>query len=770
MWLNTLKIYLDNLYKNNSNLNDFKKLNSDYNRVCYCINKLNQPTESDIEKLCKYYKINNEKCKKNANLSDNYRNIGNKYYKNKQFKQAFNNYLLALQYAPSKSDQLLYAYSNRSALFYELKLYNCCLADLNRIKEIYKIDLEKKLLYREANCYLHLKQRLNLKQVLQLIESKNLADAKEDTDGLIGKYKQFISSNEDGIVETPENEIEKDKLLHKSHSKYTSMSDLLDVKYSSTEGRYCVIDNVKFKNKQKIDIGEVLFHEKPYCSILLPEYQHNYCDYCYKELVLTQNDYKYLNIETCDECVNVFYCSIKCKFNAFNYHMYECSILNLLFDMGIAHLAYRILTTTNLNVLLEYKNRAKQLNDSNSLAELERYFNTPNENTYNSLNYESVFQLVTNSAQTHVDDLYQYTLTSILLSKFYLKLNGNQNNNDRELLIHFSTLLVRHIQQTICNAHAITKLENTSDEVKANTYDIEQLRYATAIYPTVSLMNHSCDPNVICSFKMNTNEIIIKLTKTIEMKNLSDNQEIHIWNCYGPHYLKMTNSNERKQILKEQYHFDCKCQYCCFKDNDDGNFEINENNFSYFGFKCMNCSEPLLEKKCQTCNYSLDINDYICMVKKIRLLFNKSDLNELKNCFELYEKLFMKVDAYLKSEIYVKNFVYLINYTKLLDKIARLLCEKFLYKEAASYLDRSIKLLKFIYSSGVNSQGKNIEIAFELFKMSEVLCNANEFKIALKNVDEAIEICNRLTVKKDNQLLKQLNELKENILLCLKQS
>lgn len=63
--------------------------------------------------------------------------------------------------------------------------------------------------------------------------------------------------------------------------------------------------------------------------------------------------------------------------------------------------------------------------------------------------------------------------------------------------------------QLICNGHAITKLgitESTQESLTESTppecrngevVSQEQVRIATAIFPSASMMNHSCDPNII---------------------------------------------------------------------------------------------------------------------------------------------------------------------------------------------------------------------------------------------------------------------------------
>ena len=450
------------------------------------------------------------------------------------------------------------------------------------------------------------------------------------------------------------------------------MSNKLDVKYTKENGRYCVINKSICENGF-IDTGEILFYEKPYCSILLPEYQNSYCDFCCKNVMADKN-FKYLNIEFCDNCINVLYCSKACKLNGSAYHKHECSILNLLFDLGIAHLAYRIISTTNSEFLLKkFSERIKQEVD------LESFYNS--QNPYKSSDYETVFNLVTNSLQTHTDDLFQYTLTAILLSKLYF-LNKEATPENIPLI---ASLLSRHIQQTICNAHAITILNNNSIDKSASTFTVEQVRFATAIYPTVSLMNHSCAPNVISSFKVDSNEIIVKSSKKI----LVEDCDSQIWNCYGPHYLKMSYP-ERKDILKEQYHFNCECKFCLVE-ND--NFQLKENNIFNFGFKCLHCKN-LLNKFC--CS-KLDVNDYNGKLRNIKDLFNKSDIKSLNECLICYESLFMNIDKYDIDKINVQNSVYLINYCKLFDKLARIFCDSTDFMRASVYLGKSINFLKFIY-------------------------------------------------------------------------
>jgi len=98
-------------------------------------------------------------------------------------------------------------------------------------------------------------------------------------------------------------------------------------------------------------------------------------------------------------------------------------------------------------------------------------------------------------------------------------------------------LLLRHICQLVSNAHAITGIVRSSSRPTVDSVDSadptrvlssgqpftgrasdegtstavdesQQVRLATAIYPTASLMNHSCDPSIISRCQL----LLIRLT------------------------------------------------------------------------------------------------------------------------------------------------------------------------------------------------------------------------------------------------------------------
>ena len=91
-------------------------------------------------------------------------------------------------------------------------------------------------------------------------------------------------------------------------------------------------------------------------------------------------------------------------------------------------------------------------------------------------------------------------------SKCGLELQNQTSIQERKMLdaddteLYIGSLLLRHIQQLICNAHAITEIQVTRSRENTPLQETSQVRVATAIYPTASLMNHSCDPTIISRY------------------------------------------------------------------------------------------------------------------------------------------------------------------------------------------------------------------------------------------------------------------------------
>jgi hypothetical protein len=152
---------------------------------------------------------------------------------------------------------------------------------------------------------------------------------------------------------------------------------------------------------------------------------------------------------------------------------------------------------------------------------------------------------------------------------FFQDLLSNQikdllDDNGWDLLV--SALMLRHIGQLISNGHAIVDFRTnvfTTDALKLMLHKnqpnggglhllLKSQRIFTGIFPKISMLNHSCEPNIRNSFDG------LKLT-IYAATNIAENEEIY--NCYGPHY-KLMSYQERQDTLRLQYNFVCKCKRC----------------------------------------------------------------------------------------------------------------------------------------------------------------------------------------------------------------
>lgn len=140
------QILNDNLAKftNKNLLSEFKKLSTNYDRVEFIL-------ASGSTDFSDFYNHQTKiQMEKSTQLSDQFRKQGNAYYTKKtENLKAFTCYTQALMHSPVDTSHqsfkcnksLVLAYSNRSALFFEIGLYQMCLNDI-QMTEVYFEALE----------------------------------------------------------------------------------------------------------------------------------------------------------------------------------------------------------------------------------------------------------------------------------------------------------------------------------------------------------------------------------------------------------------------------------------------------------------------------------------------------------------------------------------------------------------------------------------------------------------------------------------------------
>lgn len=161
---------------------------------------------------------------KNDKQSEALRAAGNKLYSEKKFLEALLKYNESLCKASAEGENLGLAFANRSAVYFEIKLYEKCLRNIELARcHSYPSKNIEVLEKREAKC------RDLMKNKVQLFDPWNFF-----------------------------------KLSYKANKKLPSVVDFLELRVDDKYGKHIV-------TKQDVKVGDVLLIESPFCSALISE-------------------------------------------------------------------------------------------------------------------------------------------------------------------------------------------------------------------------------------------------------------------------------------------------------------------------------------------------------------------------------------------------------------------------------------------------------------------------------------------------------------------
>ena len=168
--------------------------------------------------------------------------------------------------------------------------------------------------------------------------------------------------------------------------------------------------------------------------------------------------------------------------------------------------------------------------------------------TYSSKDYRSTFFLVTNSGKRTFGDHFKRAVSAVYITHCLLAAGffGSTVPKDEDLQF-ISTLALRHFQGCSCNAYEISEMQ-LNDNIAQN----QSLEVGGAVYPTISLTNHSCFPNVT-RYNIGAN-CVLRATRFIP-------KGAEVLDNYG-FYFHVVPSIERRDGLRQQYKFECDCEAC----------------------------------------------------------------------------------------------------------------------------------------------------------------------------------------------------------------
>uniref|UniRef100_A0A3Q1GWQ8 Protein-lysine N-methyltransferase SMYD4 n=1 Tax=Acanthochromis polyacanthus TaxID=80966 RepID=A0A3Q1GWQ8_9TELE len=516
------------------------------------------------------------------------RERGNSSFKTRNYTEAALHYSQGICFAPQSSEQLSLCYANRSAALCHLQDYQECLDDIDRaLRNGYPSHLLHKLQDRRTLCL----ERLFVK-------------AKEDDHSPASKNHEGP-----GRVKAP------------SVGPLTFGICPQAVVGSSVEkGRHLVA-------VERIVAGQEILADRPYSCVLIPGMEEvkgkggrqgtgrevfgTECRRCHRCLAET------LNPVPCEGCSYSRYCSTGCQQEAWEeHHRWECPLGADLMVMGVmSQLALRVTLKAGLKDIQMAREpiRGEQKKSVLSLVHHDssdsKQSHQPDSSVlYYGDSYMSVFHLLHHMNQHSPRLCFLYAVTAATL---YLKLSGtgpppaswsrskpsaagiqSEHEPDEEggdadwSSEQLGSAVLRHILQLRCNAQAIVTLQDTG-AANSPVQSSREIRIATAIFPTLSLLNHSCCPNTSLMFSTGTSadpcgsdvsadagENVAEhkheargVTVTVRAaKVITPGQEI--LHCYGPHSSRMV-TQERQRLLHDQYYFLCRCEACSVQQEDE---------------------------------------------------------------------------------------------------------------------------------------------------------------------------------------------------------
>jgi len=611
---------------------------------------------------------------KSGTTASRLRDQGNDKFKAKDNAGALKLYSESIICSPEFGPEKSLAFGNRSAALFHIGEYESALNDVNMaLKSKYPKNLEYKILQRQAQCLLRLglyEQALEaLNKCETAIAAARLSDEKK---GSVTRDVNAIALEITGLINrsSPAEKAERKRAPEFSNPSLPYASPKLDLKHSedATRGRYVVAT-------QELKEGEVIFSEEPYSSVLLPDQYSTHCHHCYRRIEAPL---------PCKKCTQPRYCSSECVEDSWVYHQYECGQLDLLHNIGIGHLAVRTILLTGLQKLKDVRKAVKEDN-----------YDVKQDDPYSW-----VYSLVHHANKMQEDECFQYTVTAALLATFLAKRTRflfpnkslaqlNDTEPDEDLVSYIGGLILRHLCQLVGNAHAITEVKESDNG------DVQQVRLATAIYPSASMMNHSCLTTIVNQFE--GRRLVVRLTRAL-------GRNAEVTNCYGPHHRRHSFA-ERQEVLLTQYKFRCLCPACS---------DPKERNFlrRFDARKCDLCTGPVIDEVCNDCDkqvkisseYEMDIDRIVGKLLTLKMksyaLHTPGQVTKLEECEKELSRIQYKHNHHLAS---------------VRDKLARAYSDNQQYGKAANLTRLSVASVEERYG------GNSIEAGHELLKLTDLI-------------------------------------------------
>ncbi|XP_061752749.1 SET and MYND domain-containing protein 4 [Nerophis ophidion] len=475
------------------------------------------------------------------------------------------------------------------------------------------------------------------------------------------------------------------------------------VSVSPEKGRHLVA-------AKRISAGEVILSERPYGCVLIPgakvaaDMFGRECRRCHRCLSQTSRPVP------CGGCAYSRYCSSACQTLAWEeHHRWECPLGPHLQAAGVmSQLALRVALTAGV----EDVHAAAESSERPDHA------------------YTRVFRLLHHAARQSPGMRFLCAVTVAALSLQLAArgpppprapLEGDAGAEWRLL----GSAALRHLLQLRCNAQAVVTLQHQGPS-DAPVQSSQEDRVATALFPTLSLLNHACCPNTSLAFSLGEPPGVVAVTVRAS-RSVSPGQEVT--HCYGPHSSRMA-ARERRRLLLEQYYFLCECAACVRAEGEQVRREGGTS-----GLLCAECKDsPLTEEagghlKCSSCSRLVSSSEVTRRLQEVQQDLDLAlDLMERQRPAEAL-LLLARSDGTLAETHPLQG--------QLADAMARAHATMGQWRHAAAHVERSAAAIAAQFGE------ESVEKARQLFKLAQLHFNGAATSSALAVIPQARRLLRR---------------------------
>jgi len=314
------------------------------------------------------------------------------------------------------------------------------------------------------------------------------------------------------------------------HQRFPTLSQGISVEYQKDRGRF-------LRANKKIKRGEIVAVESPIAAFPVIKECEDYCNTCFK--VLSQGT----EIQHCDSCQLVSWCSKDCKARAMRtHHRYECRVRfpDLVKQghpgIGKLFMIFRIFSQRSVKYFRENRERLLEHHPSSGAGIEDSLMN----------DYNTLFNLARHLPEDQAKIL-EVTIVSLVFVRMLEVVGYFTDNVDQDILSPDQEMVGELISVLIpiinVNTHPLHDVSS----------DNQNKTVCAAVYPVIAaLFNHSCDPSLVRATW--GDKLVLAAGRDIMVgEELTDMYTVH-WTEYS--------TQERKDYLERVFHFCCCCKAC----------------------------------------------------------------------------------------------------------------------------------------------------------------------------------------------------------------